>query len=114
MNYFIVCFCVHFFNVYVVNKCQNSDTGRQTNIVSCSSLLLIELRADGCLVNVSLTHILMLMNTVVGWFELVPPDFRRATCFRSIAEVADSMPRKFFTRSNLKVIRIEKGTRREY
>lgn len=44
-----------------------------------------------------------------GWFELVPPDFRRASCFRSIEEVAKVMPRKFFTRSNLKAIRIDKG-----
>ena len=48
------------------------------------------------------------ISLVTGWFELVPSDFSRATCFRSIAQVAEAMPRKFFTRSNLKAIRVTK------
>ncbi|XP_059149366.1 uncharacterized protein LOC131936411 [Physella acuta] len=43
----------------------------------------------------------------LGWFELVPSDFRRAECFMSIADVAKAMPKKFFTRSNVKGIRVE-------
>lgn len=39
---------------------------------------------------------------------MVPSDFGRATCFRSIAEVSEAMPRKFFSRSNIKAIRIQK------
>ncbi|KAK0069464.1 GRB2-associated and regulator of MAPK protein [Biomphalaria pfeifferi] len=42
-----------------------------------------------------------------GWFELVPSDFTRASCFLSIAEIAKVMPKKFFTRSNVKAIRME-------
>ncbi|KAK6990116.1 hypothetical protein BgiMline_013391 [Biomphalaria glabrata] len=42
-----------------------------------------------------------------GWFELVPSDFTRASCFLSIAEIAKVMPQKFFTRSNVKAIRME-------
>ncbi|ESP03586.1 hypothetical protein LOTGIDRAFT_237593 [Lottia gigantea] len=41
-----------------------------------------------------------------GWFEVVPSDFTRASCYKSIAELAESMPRKFFTRSNIKAIRV--------
>ncbi|KAK7101300.1 hypothetical protein V1264_024097 [Littorina saxatilis] len=52
---------------------------------------------------------ILIPDNYTGWFELVPPDFCRASCFRSIAEVANAMPRKFFTRSNLKAIRIEQG-----
>ncbi|CAL1539611.1 unnamed protein product [Lymnaea stagnalis] len=42
-----------------------------------------------------------------GWFELVPSDFSRSTCFMSVADVAKAMPQKFFTRSNVKGIRTE-------
>lgn len=41
-----------------------------------------------------------------GWFELVPPDFTRARYCRDIAEVASVMPKKIFTRTRLKGIRI--------
>lgn len=50
---------------------------------------------------------ILIPDDYTGWFELVPPDFLRASCFRSIAEVASAMPRKFFTRSNLKAIRVD-------
>ncbi|GFO47918.1 protein fam59a [Plakobranchus ocellatus] len=50
-----------------------------------------------------------------GWFELVPSDFSRATCYTSIESVAKVMPNKFFTRSNLKGIRIEgEGEQQKY
>ncbi|KAL8598552.1 hypothetical protein ACOMHN_051340 [Nucella lapillus] len=52
---------------------------------------------------------ILVPDDYTGWFELVPPDFSRASCFRSIAELANAMPRKFFTRSNIKAIRIAKG-----
>ncbi|XP_041358044.1 uncharacterized protein LOC121374958 [Gigantopelta aegis] len=51
---------------------------------------------------------LLIPEDYEGWFELVPSDFCRASCFRSIAQVAEAMPRKFFTRSNLKAIRVAK------
>ncbi|XP_046357895.2 uncharacterized protein LOC124136128 [Haliotis rufescens] len=51
---------------------------------------------------------LLLPEDYEGWFEMVPSDFGRATCFRSIAEVSEAMPRKFFSRSNIKAIRIQK------
>ncbi|XP_046547600.1 uncharacterized protein LOC124257547 [Haliotis rubra] len=51
---------------------------------------------------------LLLPEDYEGWFEMVPSDFGRATCFRSIAEVSEVMPRMFFTRSNIKAIRIQK------
>lgn len=37
---------------------------------------------------------------------MVPPDFSRAQCCRTIREIAEVMPRKFFTRTNLRGIRI--------
>ncbi|RUS83351.1 hypothetical protein EGW08_008898 [Elysia chlorotica] len=42
-----------------------------------------------------------------GWFEVIPSDFSRATCYTSIDAVAQAMPASFFTRSNLKGIRVE-------
>ena len=56
-------------------------------------------------------HLHVCIVSRAGWFELVPPDFSRASCFRSIAEIANVMPRKFFTRSNLKAVRIEQGNK---
>lgn len=45
----------------------------------------------------------------------MPSDFSRATCYLSIEEVAKAFPKKFFTRSNLKGIRIEgEGDQQKY
>lgn len=52
---------------------------------------------------------ILIPDDYTGWFELVPPDFSRASCCRSIGEVASAMPRKFFTRSNIKALRVEQG-----
>ncbi|KAH3694668.1 uncharacterized protein LOC127861885 [Dreissena polymorpha] len=41
-----------------------------------------------------------------GWFEVVPPDFGRGNVFRSIEQVAQSSGRKFFTRTNIRAIRV--------
>ena len=40
-----------------------------------------------------------------GWFELVPPDFGRAPVCTTIGQVAEIMPRKFFTRTKLRALR---------
>ncbi|KAL4236897.1 hypothetical protein ACF0H5_005283 [Mactra antiquata] len=42
-----------------------------------------------------------------GWFELVPPDFGRGPVFRTIGQLAEANARKFFTRTNIRAIRIE-------
>ncbi|KAL5022117.1 hypothetical protein ScPMuIL_001272 [Solemya velum] len=49
---------------------------------------------------------LLIPEDFEGWFELVPPDFSRASCCRTIRELAEVMPAKFFTRTNLRGIRI--------
>ncbi|KAK6188667.1 hypothetical protein SNE40_004800 [Patella caerulea] len=41
-----------------------------------------------------------------GMFEEVPSDFSRAPCYRTIGQLAESLPKKFFTRSNIKAIRV--------
>ncbi|CAG5117555.1 unnamed protein product [Candidula unifasciata] len=58
---------------------------------------------------------LIIPDDYKGWFELVPSDFSRATSYLSIEEVAKALPKKFFTRSNLKGIRIEgEGDQQKY
>ncbi|BFY99917.1 hypothetical protein BsWGS_02957 [Bradybaena similaris] len=58
---------------------------------------------------------LIIPDDYKGWFELVPSDFSRATCYLSIEEVAKAFPKRFFTRSNLKGIRIEgEGDQQKY
>lgn len=44
---------------------------------------------------------------LLGWFEIVPPDFGRGPVFRSIGQVAESGGRKFFTRTNILAIRMD-------
>lgn len=39
-----------------------------------------------------------------GWFEIVPPDFSRAPVFVNISQLAEAQPRKFFSRTNIKVL----------
>ncbi|XP_033737217.1 uncharacterized protein LOC117325232 [Pecten maximus] len=59
---------------------------------------------------------LLIPDDFQGWFELVPPDFTRARYCRNIAEVASVMPKKIFTRTRLKGIRIveEEGEGQSY
>lgn len=42
-----------------------------------------------------------------GWFEIVPSDFGRAPVFRTIGQIAETGPRKFFTRTHFRAIRVE-------
>ncbi|XP_005112654.1 uncharacterized protein LOC101855311 [Aplysia californica] len=50
---------------------------------------------------------LIIPDSYKGWFEIVPSDFSRSTCFQTIEEVAKTMPSRFFSRSHITAIRIE-------
>ncbi|WAR24440.1 hypothetical protein MAR_038109 [Mya arenaria] len=41
-----------------------------------------------------------------GWFEMVPPDFGRGQVFRTIGQLAEAGPRKFFTRTDIRALLI--------
>ena len=41
-----------------------------------------------------------------GWFEMVPPDFAKGPFCKAVSELSSIMPRKFFTRTLIKGIRI--------
>ncbi|KAK3089446.1 hypothetical protein FSP39_003687, partial [Pinctada imbricata] len=49
---------------------------------------------------------LLIPDDFEGWYELVPPDFGRAPVCRTIAEISNIKPRKFFTRTPINGIRI--------
>lgn len=45
-----------------------------------------------------------------GFFDIVPPDFSRGPVFRTIGQLAETGPHKFFTRTNIRAIRVEENT----
>ncbi|KAL3870123.1 hypothetical protein ACJMK2_042734 [Sinanodonta woodiana] len=49
---------------------------------------------------------LLIPDDFDGWFEMVPQDFDRGAYFHNIQEVADVMPGKIFTRTNIQAIRV--------